>query len=45
MAGLKDQEVAEAMAWSPERVSTIRRVYVDQARVVVAIGKRIGRKL
>ena len=45
MAGLTDQEVAEAMAWSPEQVSTIRRVYVDQARVVVALGKRIGSKL
>lgn len=41
LAGLTDQETAEAMAWSPEQVATIRRVYVDQARVVVALGERI----
>jgi len=29
------------MAWEPERVAKIRGVYVDQARVVVAIGQRI----
>ena len=33
------------MAWSPQQVADIRRVYVDQARVVVAIGKRISRAL
>jgi integrase len=40
-AGLTDQEVADMMAWSPQQVADIRRVYVDQARVVVAIGERI----
>jgi hypothetical protein len=40
-----DREVAEARAWLPEKLCTIRRVYVDQARVGVAIGTRIGRKL
>ena len=40
-AGLSDQEVADMMAWSPQQVADIRRVYVDQARVVVAIGERI----
>jgi integrase len=38
---LTDREAAEIMGWSPERVADIRRVYVDQARVVVAIGERI----
>lgn len=42
LAGATDKEVAEAMAWSVERVSEIRRVYVDQTRVIVAIGERIG---
>ena len=40
--GLNDHEVAEVMGWAVERVSTIRRVYVDHARVVVAIGERIA---
>jgi site-specific recombinase XerD len=44
-AGLSDQEVADMMAWSPQQVADIRRVYVDQARVVVAIGERISRAL
>ena len=38
---LTDREVADIMAWSPERVSNIRRVYVDQSKVIVAIGERI----
>ncbi|MEG3153487.1 site-specific integrase [Sphingomonas sp. RB1R13] len=42
LAGTTDHEVAEIMGWAPERVSHIRRVYVDQARVVVAIGERIA---
>jgi hypothetical protein len=32
------------MAWSKERVSRIRRAYVDDAPVVVAIGERIAAK-
>ena len=40
-ANLTDQEVADIMGWSPQHVAAIRRVYVDQARVIVAIGKRI----
>src|SRR5205823_13654740 len=36
-----DREVAEVMGWSPERVGTIRRIYVDQRDVVVALGERI----
>lgn len=42
LAGLTDQEAAEVMGWATERVANIRRVYVDQARVVVAIGQRIA---
>lgn len=42
LAGLTNQEVADIMGWSPERVGNIRRVYVDGARVVVAIGERIS---
>lgn len=41
LAGLTDEEAADIMAWSVQRIATIRRVYVDQARVVVAIGERI----
>lgn len=39
---LTDDQAAEIMAWSPKRVATIRRKYVDGARVVVAIGERIA---
>ena len=39
--GLSDVEAAGIMGWSTERVATIRRVYVDQAKVVVALGERL----
>jgi integrase len=42
LAGLTDQEAADIMAWSVDRIAQIRRVYVDEARVVVAIGRRIA---
>jgi len=42
LAGLNDTEVAEVMGWSVEQVSGIRRTYVDQSRVVVAMGERIS---
>ena len=41
---LTDQEAADIMGWSPERVGQIRRVYVDHSRVVVALGARIAAK-
>jgi integrase len=41
---LTDREAADIMAWSPERVGNIRKVYVDQSRVIVAIGKRMTAK-
>lgn len=40
-AGLTDEEVGNIVAWSPQNVASIRRTYVDDAAVVVAIGKRI----
>lgn len=42
LAGRTDKEVAEVMGWSPERVANIRKVYVDQARVVVSLAERMG---
>jgi hypothetical protein len=39
-----DCEAAEIMGWSSERVADIRKVYVDHARVVVAVGERIAAK-
>lgn len=42
LAGLTDEEAADVMGWSREQVADIRRVYVDQSRVVVAIGERIA---
>lgn len=39
---LTNEEIARIMAWSPDRVDNIRRTYVDDAAVVVALAKRIG---
>jgi len=39
---LSDRDVAEVMGWSTERVSGIRRLYVDQSKVIAAIGERIN---
>ncbi len=44
LAGLTDETVAGIMGWSVARVAEIRRVYVDQARTVVAIGEALARK-
>lgn len=43
-AGLTDAQTAGIMGWSPERVSNIRQVYVDQEQVVMAIGRRIAER-
>jgi hypothetical protein len=43
LAGLRNEEIADGMAWSPDQVAGIRHCYVDQAAVVVAIGERISR--
>ncbi|NYT43143.1 tyrosine-type recombinase/integrase [Sphingomonas sp. R-74633] len=39
-----DEEAADIMGWSPARVGQIRKVYVDQKAVVVALGARIAAK-
>jgi integrase len=39
---LTDREIADIAAWSPDNVASIRRRYVDDAAVVVALGKRIA---
>lgn len=41
LSGLTDTEVAEIMAWSVDKVSGIRRTYVDRSSTIVAIGERI----
>lgn len=40
---LSEREVADIMGWSPDKVASIRRVYVDQSSVVRAIGARISK--
>lgn len=39
---LTDREIAEVMGWSVEQVAEIRRRYVDDAAIVVALGKRLA---
>lgn len=39
---LTDQQAAEIMGWSPERVGTIRRVYVPSTQLINEIGKRLS---
>jgi integrase len=41
-AQLTDEEIASIVAWSPQNVAEIRRRYVDDAAVVVAIGQRLS---
>ena len=41
-AQLSDEEIANIVAWSPQNVAEIRRRYVDDAAVVVAIGQRLS---
>ena len=38
---LNDRQIADIMGWSPERVGGIRRLYVDQSKVVVALARRM----
>jgi hypothetical protein len=40
-AGITDQEIADIVAWSPQNVSRVRRMYIDDAAVVVALSERI----
>jgi integrase len=39
---LTDEEIADLMGWSVQQVSEIRRHYVDEAAIVVALGKRLA---
>lgn len=38
---LSDEEIADTMAWEAARIALIRKVYVDQRHVVMALGIRI----
>lgn len=40
--GLTDEEAADIMGWSRDRVNGIRRVYVDDSARVVALAQRIA---
>lgn len=40
---LTDEEVGDLMGWDPKNVSAIRKRYVDDAAVVVALGRRIAK--
>jgi integrase len=40
---LTDREAAEIMGWAPDRVATIRKVYVDQSKISAALGERLKR--
>ena len=42
LARLTDREIADIMGWTVDQVATIRRLYVDQERTVVAIGERLA---
>lgn len=44
-ARLTDEEIGKVVAWAPENVANIRRTYVDDAAVVVALSERINRAL
>lgn len=44
-ARLTDEEIASTVAWSPANVARIRRAYVDDAQVVVALSRRINAAL
>lgn len=43
IAGLNDAEIAGLLVWKTTHVAAIRVRYVDQARVVIAIGKRLAK--
>ena len=37
---LTDQQIANIMGWVSDKVARIRRIYVDQSRIIVALGER-----
>ena len=40
--GLTNFQIATVMGWSEAQVATIRKRYVDEAAIIVAIGERIA---
>ena len=42
LAGLTDEEIAKIVGWGTKDVAAIREKYVNDARVVIAIGERIA---
>lgn len=42
---LTDDQIATVMGWTTKQVAAIRKRYVDEAAIVVAIGKRIAEAL
>lgn len=44
LAGLTDEAVAGILGWSSKGIATIRRLYVDQAATVVAMGERLANR-
>ncbi len=42
---LTDKEIGDIMAWDDQTVSRIRKSYVDETSIVIAIGERIQRGL
>jgi hypothetical protein len=45
VGNLTDAEAAEIIGWSPEQVASIRRTYVDQGAVNMAIAARLRDRL
>ena len=43
MVGLTDDEIAKIVGWDTADIAAIREKYVNNARVVIAIGERIAR--
>ena len=41
LANQSDEKIADVMGWSPQQVRGIRRSYVDQCHVSVAVGERL----
>jgi integrase len=41
---LTDEQAAEIMAWSPDRVRGIRKVYVDESQARMALARRVSAK-
>lgn len=44
LAGETDETIANILGWSSKEVASIRRLYVDQAATVVAMGERLATK-